>query len=110
MVECARFVPVFPANVSSFGSAAAVEDDSEDDEANDGDDFDDGEDEFGCSETLAMIRVSMSKFELTFTISLHAKHVDGDNQDEENGDESVVVDAPVVPELNGQRRCYDFEG
>lgn len=51
-------------------------------EANDGDDLDEG------------------KRKLGFTIAFYAKHVDGDDADDEYGDENSPCDM-AIPEANG---------
>ena len=61
--------------VSSCGSSAAVDYNSQDNEANYRNDFDDGEDEFG------------------FTVAPDAGKINCNNNDKEDGNENADIDA-----------------
>lgn len=78
-----------------FGCAArsttAVQDDAQDDVAHNGNDLDDGEEELG------------------FTVALDSEQIDGDDQDQEDGDPGVVVDAAIAPVLDGDGGSDDFQ-
>src|SRR4051794_903794 len=68
VVKGTGVAPVLSTNVSALGSTTACQDDAEDDETYHCDDLDDREHEFG------------------FTITLDTEQVDGDNDEEEDGD------------------------
>jgi hypothetical protein len=53
VVECTRIVPVFPSNISSLWSTTDIENNAEEDETYDSNNFDNGEDKFGCCGTSA---------------------------------------------------------
>lgn len=91
VVERSGIPPVLVANVAALGTTTDVQDDTEDDETDDGDDLDDGEDEFGL------------------TITLHTEQIDGNNDDEENGNPGGVVDLALVPVVDGNRGSDDLE-
>lgn len=78
-----------------FGCAArsttAVQDDAQDDVAHNGNDLDDGEEELG------------------FTVALDSEQIDGDDQDQEDGDPGVVIDAAIAPVLDGDSGSDDFQ-
>lgn len=78
-----------------FGCAArsttAVQDDAQDDVAHNGNDLDDGEEELG------------------FTVALDSEQIDGDDQDQEDGDPGIVVDAAIAPVLDGDGGSDDFQ-
>lgn len=78
-----------------FGCAArsttAVQDDAQDDVAHNGNDLDDGEEELG------------------FTVALDSEQIDGDDQDQEDGDPGVVVDAAIAPVLDSDGGSDDFQ-
>ncbi|KAH9811192.1 hypothetical protein Tdes44962_MAKER10402 [Teratosphaeria destructans] len=80
-----------PADVAAAGPAAAVQDDAEDDEADDGQDLDDGEEELGLA------------------VALDAEEVDDDDEHEEDGDPGVVVDAAVRPVVDGEGGRDDLQ-
>ena len=67
-------MPVFAADVAATWTTAYIDYDAKDYVACDRGDFDDGEDEFG------------------FTIALDAEKIDDNDQYQEDGDPSVVVD------------------
>lgn len=50
-----------------------------------------------------------SEDELSFTISSDTKQVDANDQDEENSDPGVVVDAAMIPEFDGESSGDDFQ-
>ena len=79
----AGVAPGAAANVFAIGAATAVDDDAENDVADDGGDFDDGEDEFSLTEAF------------------DAKQVDGDDEEEEDGDKGVAVDFAFGPVFDG---------
>lgn len=59
-------------------------------EANDSDDFDDREDE------------------LSFTVAFHAKHIDENDDEEEDGDKDGPCQS-LIPVRNGQRRGNNLQ-
>lgn len=72
-------------------STTAVQDDAQDDVAHNGNDLDDGEEELG------------------FTVALDSEQIDGDDQDQEDGDPGIVVDAAIAPVLDGDSSSDDFQ-
>ncbi|KAG7821287.1 hypothetical protein KL928_001371 [Ogataea angusta] len=88
--EWAWVVEVLASEVATFWTTAAVEDDTEDDEPDHGDDLDEGEHELGL------------------TVASDSEKVDNHNHHIENGHPGSRVDGRV-PELDRQRRSHQLQ-
>lgn len=91
VAESTRLDPVLAANVALVAGTAAVDDDTEDHEANTGEDLDEGEDE------------------LDFTVAADTKELDDDKRSHEHANPDTHVNI-VAPEFDCQRGGNQLEG
>ena len=90
-MKSAWVVPVFRANVAAVWPTSNVENDSQDDVPDDGNDFDD------------------RKNKLSLAVPFHTEEVDDDYQREEYCDPGVVVYTAFAPVVDGQGRCNNLK-